>query len=663
MRIEQLLHGYQDGHGLLAGSLQVKSAQDAACLSAMSDWSGYRDPHNQDHSYITAYPLPDSNYYVVAKSWYAYEMERPGCVWTHSLLIDLSELDNRFDFRMLIPYFHRPEKDSYGLYNKSIEIEITETYKGRWEGQKLDEVSMMFILSSLASNAKPFDFKVELNTLWYQQLCLSLLQYMTPAMLTHISLSSGGASLRKYDKNFLSMQFVTDNNSMSLLSPPWKDKLQREEFSGGLSFFANALNDDRHDVPVLIRIFSKDVGDDIGKYFVLGQLLNALYLGASRNKQTGDYTEVIKLLVSAFPQPNEGDLLKQNFLSKKIVALYCEDDELLYELSTIEGTPTAFIGQQINITARLREVINEDRNTYINLIKRLAFVEGLNETGKNIIRDSFDELSCEEISSLDDGVWKNIQGLVSSNQNFLLSTKWLGLDRKLFHDVFFWLRFAGYEKYEHWPELLSRILELNIEVPDYFLDEFFNRVPDAYQQIYKRMNNAEGGAVLANLYERAIRNVTELLKWLEDNQSVSSSMADYIVNDIDPNDRRIYLSNQELWGWLVVNDNGNKSINYYLFEFELAMKWQDKYALPFLTNSFYHIHEALKGSNSDYRIWQRVSKYGGSVGFMDYWDRCKKLRKGIVQHLKQIGVNRSVFMSFTPDVELNVELVKIYDKV
>ncbi len=32
-------------------------------------------------------------------------------------------------------------------------------------------------------------------------------------------------------------------------------------------------------------------------------------------------------------------------------------------------------------------------------------------------------------------------------------------------------------------------------------------------------------------------------------------------------------------------------------------------------------------------------------------------------HLKQIGVNRSVFMSFTPDVELNVELVKIYDKV
>jgi hypothetical protein len=235
-----------------------------------------------------------------------------------------------------------------------------------------------------------------------------------------------------------------------------------------VSFFANALNDDRRDVPVLIRIFSKDVGDDIGRYYALGLLLNALYQGASRNKQTGDYTEVVKLLVSAFPHPNEGDLLKQNFLSKKIVALYCGEDELLYELSTIEGTPTAFIGQHINIPARLREVIDEDRNSYINLIKRLAFVEGLNEIGKFIISDCFDELSCEEISSLDDGVWKNIQGLVTLNQNFLLSTKWLGLNRKQIHDVFFWLRFVGYEKYEHWPELLSRILELNIEVPDYF---------------------------------------------------------------------------------------------------------------------------------------------------------------------------------------------------
>lgn len=92
MRIEQLLHGYQDGHGRLAGTLFNISPKDSARLSLMSDWSGYKDPTGKDHSYITAYRLEDSGLYVVAKSWYAQEMERPGCVWTHSLLFNPVEL-------------------------------------------------------------------------------------------------------------------------------------------------------------------------------------------------------------------------------------------------------------------------------------------------------------------------------------------------------------------------------------------------------------------------------------------------------------------------------------------------------------------------------------------------------------------------------------------
>ena len=67
----------------------------------MSDWSGYKDPAGKDHSYITTYYLEDSGYYVIAKSWYAQEMERPGCVWTQSLLIPLTDLPPTFDIRKL----------------------------------------------------------------------------------------------------------------------------------------------------------------------------------------------------------------------------------------------------------------------------------------------------------------------------------------------------------------------------------------------------------------------------------------------------------------------------------------------------------------------------------------------------------------------------------
>ena len=66
MRIEQLLHGYKDGHGRLAGTMYNLSSNDSARLSMMSDWSGYKDPAGKDHSYITAYYLEDSGLYVVA---------------------------------------------------------------------------------------------------------------------------------------------------------------------------------------------------------------------------------------------------------------------------------------------------------------------------------------------------------------------------------------------------------------------------------------------------------------------------------------------------------------------------------------------------------------------------------------------------------------------
>lgn len=98
MKIEQVLHGYSNGHTLLRSSVKSLTVNDAAKMDVLSDWSGYQDDR-EDSSYITTYSLVDSPYYVVAKSWYAYEMGRPGCVWTHSLLISFDDIDKKFDFR------------------------------------------------------------------------------------------------------------------------------------------------------------------------------------------------------------------------------------------------------------------------------------------------------------------------------------------------------------------------------------------------------------------------------------------------------------------------------------------------------------------------------------------------------------------------------------
>lgn len=110
MIIEQTLHGYNKGHGLLASSFPVKPNDDSSLMSVLSDWTGYRNELGED-SYMTFYPLSNGEKYAFAKTWYAEEMERPGCVWTHTLIVDLKKLDRNFDFRTLENYFRRPLKD------------------------------------------------------------------------------------------------------------------------------------------------------------------------------------------------------------------------------------------------------------------------------------------------------------------------------------------------------------------------------------------------------------------------------------------------------------------------------------------------------------------------------------------------------------------------
>jgi hypothetical protein len=69
-------------------------------MLVLSDMSG-PSMHPGFNEYLTGYPLPGTEYFVFAKTWYAPEMQRPGCVWTHSLLIPRDDLSGASTARLL----------------------------------------------------------------------------------------------------------------------------------------------------------------------------------------------------------------------------------------------------------------------------------------------------------------------------------------------------------------------------------------------------------------------------------------------------------------------------------------------------------------------------------------------------------------------------------
>jgi hypothetical protein len=104
--IHQTLHGYSDGHRQIASS-GVLSQRDAKTVLILSDVSssGLRIPET---GYLTGYPLVESGYYAIARTWSATEQPRPGCVWTHTLLIDFTDLALLKDWFTLLSLFERP---------------------------------------------------------------------------------------------------------------------------------------------------------------------------------------------------------------------------------------------------------------------------------------------------------------------------------------------------------------------------------------------------------------------------------------------------------------------------------------------------------------------------------------------------------------------------
>src|ERR1044072_9861526 len=108
--IHQCLHGYGDGHQLLQSSTRLP-AKAHQLLLTMSDMSG-PSMISGFQSYLTGYAVPGTNWYAFAKTWYANEMRRPGCVWTHTLLIESADLSKIDDLGILLNFFERPERDS-----------------------------------------------------------------------------------------------------------------------------------------------------------------------------------------------------------------------------------------------------------------------------------------------------------------------------------------------------------------------------------------------------------------------------------------------------------------------------------------------------------------------------------------------------------------------
>jgi len=141
--IHQALHGYSDGHRQLACSASL-TAKDARLTLIMSDVSG-PGVAAEGTPYLTGYPLHESGIYAIAKTWPATDLPRPGCVWTHTLFIEFSDLAVLETPSSLCGLFREPRTPKVAEYASSLQASTEDSV-----GRALDD-SQLKLFASFAS--------------------------------------------------------------------------------------------------------------------------------------------------------------------------------------------------------------------------------------------------------------------------------------------------------------------------------------------------------------------------------------------------------------------------------------------------------------------------------------------------------------------------------
>lgn len=120
IKVEQALHGYARGHRELACSVDLDRDSIAQML-ALSDLL-VTPVGGSNTSYLAAYPLKHAKRFVLAKTWLAEKASRPGSVWTHSLILELSALTVIANLEELVGLLRFPEGADFEGYAQSLKF-------------------------------------------------------------------------------------------------------------------------------------------------------------------------------------------------------------------------------------------------------------------------------------------------------------------------------------------------------------------------------------------------------------------------------------------------------------------------------------------------------------------------------------------------------------
>lgn len=651
IQIHQVLHGYNDGHSLISSSKPLSSEIERTML-VLSDMSGPSMIRGFE-TYLTAYPLKDNATYAFARTWYAPEMNRPGCVWTHTLLIDYSDLARIKNLRVLLELLARPTtKQPENQYKHRVSVSAEFLDNSVIHPPKTGSNIAPQIIEALYETPDKPVYIAARNASEYEDLIMAVWSQQWPRLRRAFAFCTGSIANRRLNGRLFDLQVIPLESFGQT-----KREVQFAVFlDPGISrgsqihthWVLDATDDLFHVSESALRRFIWNLGAEVpegrSSYAPLMEIFDATQTVTTGQTQLED---LVDRVCQRFPDAQQAMNVKAALFGRS-------RSELDWPLSTVQEkemlkalckTPrySALDPDSLSIRQRAKELWRRSLADAKQVIMDLVN-SGLTPLGKEFITGISEVISPSEAIDLSNTnrdlfriFLQHNPGLATSSETWQISPN-EQLD--LFDTVLSRLDLT---------ESVARgiVLAMLDSGSDVVAANVANRFGKTAVSAILDWLNSPSRSSAANLgegWKRALKSrPVDALNWVCSCDRPSNPTLATLASLLDPNSDQVIAMGAKIWlplvrtGFDYVGRNSTTDIQVMTFVLALGFHNPEHGASELVMHSFRIVYDAAESERLEYSSWRLLKDYLPELSWWQQWDKCERLRLALIDNFIQYG--------------------------
>ena len=616
IHVAQALHGYRNGHDLLASSHHL-SREEGRALLELSDLSGSAARTRGFESYISGYPVPGERLYAFARTWLAAEGTRPGSVWTHTLLLTPEQLAIP-NVANLARWFRRPlSLDQAVDYGSPLEIDEhdfaeppREPTRSRLTDNEIRSPEIFEALYQSHSANRAILLPAASST-DYEEVLLQIWSIQWPELREHFSFCTGALSFRQVAGRPFDLQVIPQDRAVTIERSAANQAYlltgERHAHSPPATWAIGFRPD--HAAVREMRAFAWRFGPRLGSDRLSFGRVAQLHSIAQGLSDRTDWQSLLETVGAWYPQRSSAQALKSWALDESGSSL---TDPLtsLDRLSVLSRSAagSAFPGWWRSLNNSFLQAMAVDEPEFgVFLHEYPAFATA--DAREALVRLSAEDLSTEAFVALI-GSWPDAVTLSALDlRPSVVMDPALWRSDNARSRALAWLRTADMD-----DSLVVAIVraviaagpsvglsDLADELGSRAIDAAFDLLGDSVDQEEVLQAGAEWAATLRTHPNRGV-------SWLGRSERPSAALARLVLEQFRPGDRRLRGLENTRWSEIVKRADPSTAAGTSVRAFALGIGFRDERlsASPLVAQIFQTVHDSAEAGRLSDDDWNKL---------------------------------------------------------